>query len=58
MTERGNVVLQKDPMRGVLEVKGLNKIQNRFCRVAGVFAFAMDTEGRMITDMSGDKDDV
>lgn len=58
MTERSNVVLQSVPMQGILETKGLMKIQNRFCRVAGVYAFAMDTDGKMITDMSGDKEDV
>lgn len=58
MTDNANVILQREPMQGLFDLNILKKIQRRFCQVAGVFAFAMDEDGKMITDMSGDEEDV
>lgn len=58
MDDMGNIIIQQAPMQGILDVTELKKLQDRFCQVAGVFAFAMDEDGKMITDMSGVPEDV
>lgn len=49
----GNMSLQ-----GIVDLPNLNRVQQRFCRLVGIFAFCMDENGKMITEMSGKEDEV
>ncbi len=51
-------ILHNDTVESIFDLDVLRKIQRRFCHVAKVYAFAMDDRGRMVTEMSGSKEDV
>lgn len=42
----------------VLDLKGISRLQDRFCKVANVFAFCVDADGRELTELSGCAQDV
>lgn len=46
------------PMNEILDKQILNRMQESFCSVANVYSLIMDERGRMLTEMTGDKDDV
>lgn len=41
----------------VIDRKGISRLQDRFCKVANVFAFCADAQGRELTEMSGCPED-
>lgn len=46
------------PMDEILDKNILNRMQESFCSVANVYSLIMDEKGRMLTEMTGDEDDV
>lgn len=43
--------------QGILDREELQRIQDEFCMVAGVYAFCVDSAGKDVTYMSGEKQD-
>lgn len=41
----------------LLDLKSIGRLQERFCRVANVFAFCADAQGRELTELSGCPED-
>lgn len=46
------------PMGEIFDINVLNRMQERFCSVAGIYSMIMDNKGRMLTKMTGDEEDV
>ncbi len=46
------------PMNEILDKQILNRMQEGFCSVANIYSLIMDERGRMLTEMTGDEDDV
>ena len=57
MNEGSNFDLQTSKLEGLLDLDILKKIQSKYCRMMGVYAFTMDDDGKMLTDMTGPGDD-
>lgn len=58
LTGNRNVVVREEPMQGIVDREAMNKLQRRFCQIANVFAFAMNEDGKMLTEMSGTEEEV
>ena len=58
VADRDKYVIREMPMKTVIGKETLKRLQEEFCALENIFAFAMDEDGKMLTEMSGAKEEV
>lgn len=58
MSENHNNIRTKMSLQTIMNRDELHKLQSKYSNLAGIFALCMNEDGKMITDFSGDQQDI